>query len=80
MVKKKIGCFITGSWTEAGAMGVFLKKINSNFEYIQCFPIKAKKPKINKPKHKEDIDGSINGFSGEALINEVYRISRTLQK
>lgn len=62
---RKIGCFITGAWTEAGAMSIFLKKINSDFEYIQCFP--------NKPKYKKGLDGKFNGLTGEALIEEVYR-------
>lgn len=61
----KIGCFITGSWTEAGAMSIFLKKINNGFEYIQCLP--------NKPKYKKGLDDSISGLSGEALINEMFR-------
>jgi hypothetical protein len=62
---RRIGCFITDGWTEAGAMGVFLKKINSNFEYIQCFP--------SKPKYKKGLEGKLTGLSGDALIEEVYR-------
>lgn len=62
---RKIGCFITEGWTEAGAMSVFLKKINSNFEYVQCFPTKR--------KYKKGLDGKFNGLTGEALIEEVYR-------
>lgn len=61
----KIGCFITGAWTEAGAMSIFLQKINKDFEYIQCFP--------NKPKYKRGLDGRFNGLTGDALIREVYR-------
>lgn len=64
---KKIGCFITEGWTEAGAMSVFLKKINSNFEYVQCFPTKR------KYKKGLEINREFNGLSGEALIEEVYR-------
>jgi hypothetical protein len=64
-VVRKIGCFITEGWTEAGAMSVFLKKINSNFEYVQCFPTKR--------KYKKGLDGKFNGLSGEALIEEIYR-------
>jgi hypothetical protein len=65
MVRKEIGCFITGGWTEAGAMTVFLKKINCNFEYVQCFP--------KKDKRKDGLDGRLNGCTGKDLINEVYR-------
>lgn len=62
---RKIGCFITEGWTEAGAMSVFLKKINSEFEYIQCFPAKR--------KYTKESDRKLNGLTGEALIEEVYR-------
>jgi hypothetical protein len=62
---RKIGCFITEGWTEAGAMSIFLKKINSNFEYVQCFPTKR--------KYTKGLDGKFNGLTGEALITEVYR-------
>ncbi len=61
----QIGCFITGGWTEAGAMNLFLKKINNNFDYIQCLP--------NKPKYKKGLDAKSSGLTGEALINEMYR-------
>jgi len=62
---RNIGCFITGGWTEAGAMSVFLKKINSNFEYVQCLP--------NKPKYKIGLDEKSSGLTGESLISEIYR-------
>ncbi|WP_088831323.1 hypothetical protein [Paenibacillus tyrfis] len=62
---KKIGCFITGAWTEAGAMTSFLKKINSNYEYIQLLP--------NKPKYKRGLSPEVNGFTGDSLIKEIYR-------
>lgn len=58
---KKIGCFITDAWTEAGAMQEFLKKINSDCEYIQCYP------------HKRRYKKGLNGLTGESLKDEVYR-------
>lgn len=64
-VVKEIGCFITGSWTEAGAMTLFLKRINNNYEYVQCFP--------NKPKFKRGLTGDTNGFTGDKLIEEMLR-------
>lgn len=60
---KEIGCFITGAWTEAGAMTLFLKKINNNFNYVQLLP--------NKPKYRRGLDQKISGLTGDSLINEM---------
>ncbi|WP_424768332.1 hypothetical protein [Paenibacillus sp. sgz302251] len=61
---KEIGCFVTGAWTEAGAMTSFLKKVNGNYEYTQLLP--------NKPKFRRGLDPKVSGLTGDSLIEEMY--------
>lgn len=67
---KRVACFLTCGYTEAGAMQFFLKKINSNYEYKQYLPNRTKKKK-GDPKN---ISSSINGLTGDALLEKIYAI------
>lgn len=65
-----IACFLTCGYTESGAMQFFLKKINDKYDYRQCLPNKT----IKKKGMPKKIDDSINGRTGEALLEKVYEI------
>lgn len=71
----RIACFITCGYTEAGALQAFLRKINSRYEYKQYLPNKTIKRK-GMPKN---IDSSISGLTGEALLEKVYSIVEKLK-
>jgi hypothetical protein len=62
---KKIACYITGGWTECGAMQSFLTKINSGFSYWQRCP--------NKPKGKKGLSPVLSGLTGTNLLEYMYR-------
>lgn len=68
MVKKKIACYITGSWTECGYMTHFLRKINNSFEYWQRFPQKN----IGKKGKTRREELQVHGETGVDLIRKVY--------
>lgn len=70
MVKKRIACFLTCGYTEAGAMQAFLKKINDNYEYKQYLPNKT----IKKKGDSKTISSSISGLTGSALLEKIYKI------
>ena len=70
MVTKRIACFLTCGYTEAGAMQAFLKKINSNYEYKQYLPNKT----IKKKGDSKTISSKISGLTGMALLEKVYTI------
>lgn len=70
MVTKRIACFLTCGYTEAGAMQAFLKKINDNYEYRQYLPNKT----IKKKGDSKTISPKISGLSGSALLEKVYTI------
>ncbi len=65
MVTKRVACFLTCGYTEAGAMQSFLKKINSNYEYRQYLPNKT----IKKKGDSKALSSQISGLTGEALLN-----------
>ena len=67
---KRIACFLTCGYTEAGAMQFFLKKINHQFEYKQYLPNKT----IKKKGDAKNISSSISGLTGEALLEKIYAI------
>ena len=70
MVTKRIACFLTCGYTEAGAMQAFLKKINDNYEYRQYLPNKT----IKKKGDSKTISPKISGLTGSALLEKVYTI------
>ncbi len=70
MVTKRIACFLTCGYTEAGAMQSFLKKINNNYEYRQYLPNKT----IKKKGDSKIISPEISGLTGAALLEKVYTI------
>lgn len=70
MVTKRIACFLTCGYTEAGAMQAFLKKINDNYEYRQFLPNKT----IKKKGEQKTISPKISGLTGSALLKKVYTI------
>ncbi|MCD8347678.1 MAG: hypothetical protein LUD16_06940 [Lachnospiraceae bacterium] len=63
----RIACFFTCGYTEAGAMQLFLKKINPSYDFKQFLPNKTRKrqgdAKIIKPE--------LSGLTGEALLDKV---------
>ncbi|MCD8015476.1 MAG: hypothetical protein LUG99_20410 [Lachnospiraceae bacterium] len=63
----KIACFFTCGYTEAGAMQLFLKKMNPSCDFKQFLPNKTRKrrgdAKIIRPE--------LSGLTGEALIVKV---------
>lgn len=65
-MKKKIACFITSSWTEAGAMKIFLEKIDPNIICEQKLPI--------MPKRNRNMQEDYTGLTGSALISKAYEI------
>lgn len=67
---KRIACFLTCGYTEAGAMQAFLKKINGSFEYKQYLPNRT----IKKKGDSKNISSSISGLTGEKLLEKIYRI------
>jgi hypothetical protein len=67
---KRIACFLTCGYTEAGTMQAFLRKINSNFEYRQYLPNRT----IKKKGDPKNIDSSISGLTGDALLKRIYEI------
>lgn len=67
---KRVACFLTCGYTEAGAMQFFLKKINNNFEYKQYLPNRT----IKRKGDPKNISSSISGLTGEALLEKVYSI------
>jgi hypothetical protein len=73
---KRIACFLTCGYTEAGAMQYFLKKINSSFEYKQYLPNRT----IKKKGDSKNISSSISGLTGEALLEKVYSIIKNHTK
>lgn len=70
MVTKRVACFLTCGYTEAGAMQSFLKKINGNYEYRQYLPNKT----IKKKGDPKALSSQISGLTGEALLEKVYTI------
>lgn len=70
MVTKRIACFLTCGYTEAGAMQAFLKKINDNYEYRQYLPNKT----IRKKGDPKTISPKISGLTGSALLEKIYTI------
>ncbi len=67
---KRVACFLTCGYTEAGAMQFFLKKINNGFEYKQYLPNKT----IKKKGDPKNISSKISGLTGEALLEKIYGI------
>lgn len=67
---KRIACFLTCGYTEAGTMQAFLKKINENYEYKQYLPNRT----IKKKGSPKNISSSISGLTGEKLLEKVYDI------
>lgn len=67
---KRIACFLTCGYTEAGTMQAFLKKINSTFEYKQYLPNRT----IKKKGSPKSISSSISGLTGDKLLEKVYSI------
>lgn len=67
---KRIACFLTCGYTEAGTMQSFLKKINNNYEYKQYLPNKTRKKKGDS----KTINPSISGLTGDALLTKNYDI------
>ena len=70
MVAKRIACFLTCGYTEAGAMQAFLRKINNNYEYKQYLPNKT----IKKKGDSKTISPKISGLTGSALLEKIYTI------
>ena len=70
MVTKRIACFLTCGYTEAGAMQAFLRKINNNYEYKQYLPNKT----IKKKGDSKTISPKISGLTGSALLEKIYTI------
>lgn len=67
---KRIACFLTCGYTEAGAMQSFLRKINPNYDYKQYLPNRT----IKKKGDSKGICSSISGLTGEALLKKIYSI------
>lgn len=67
---KKIACFFTCGYTEAGGMQSFLKNINNHYNYIQFLPNKT----IKKKGMPKNISKDISGLTGKALLNKIYKI------
>lgn len=67
---KKIACFFTCGYTEAGGMQSFLKNINNRYNYIQFLPNKT----IKKKGMPKNISDDINGLTGNSLLQKVYKI------
>lgn len=70
MVTKRIACFLTCGYTEAGAMQAFLRKMNGNYEYKQYLPNKT----VKKKGDPKTISPEISGLTGSALLEKVYTI------
>lgn len=82
--KKRIACFFTAGYTELYAMKTFMKKINTNCEYIQLCPTTERKNKNDiknrhavgtQKRHTESIAQS--GYTGDKLIEFVHNFIRT---
>lgn len=71
---KQIACYITGGWTECGAMQSFLRQINPNLNYRQRCPNKPKRKKgvAIKGETLKGIMPSMSGLTGENLIQFMY--------
>lgn len=71
----KVACYITGGWTECGAMQSFLKKINSRLDYQQRCPHKPKYQKRNAslPIPLTEIRGGHSGLTGSDLVKYLKR-------
>jgi hypothetical protein len=67
---KRVACFLTCGYTEAGAMQAFLKKINGEYEYKQYLPNRT----IKKKGDPKNISSSISGLTGLKLLEKVYKI------
>ena len=67
---KRIACFITCGYTEAGAMQAFLRKINDKFEYKQYLPNRT----VKRKGDSKSISSNISGLTGDALLEKIYEI------
>lgn len=72
---KQIACYITGGWTECGAMQSFLRRINPNLNYRQRCPNKPKGKKgiAIQGKTLKGIMPCMSGLTGEQLIKFMYQ-------
>ena len=67
---KRIACFITCGYTEAGTMQAFLRKINDKYEYKQYLPNRT----IKKKGDSKAISSKLSGLTGDALLEKIYEI------
>lgn len=76
--KKRIACFFTAGYTELNSMKLFMKKINSQVEYIQLCPIGTRRSKDTiKNRHVDNIKTQQNGLTGPGLIEFVLKFVET---
>ena len=67
---ERTACFLTCGYTEAGAMQLFVHKINDRYEFRQYLPNKT----IKKKGMPKNISDAINGLTGDRLLEEIYKI------
>lgn len=70
--RQKVACFFTGGFTEVNAMKLFLRKINSNIDFIQLCPTGTRRSKSDiQNRHIDNIDTNHSGLTGGALIEHI---------
>jgi len=67
-----VGYFCTGGYTEIGSIQSFLEKINSNINFVRCFPI-ANKTCLKRGRLSSTPIRSQNGVTGEDLVKEMKK-------
>lgn len=71
--RQKVACFFTGGFTEVNAMKLFLRKINSNIDFIQLCPTGTRRSKSDiQNRHIDNIDTKHSGLTGGALIEHIF--------
>lgn len=77
-MKKRIACFFTAGYTELNAMKLFMRKINSQVEYIQLCPVGTRRSKNTiKNRHVDNIKTQQNGLTGSGLIEFILKFVET---
>ncbi|MBR0090878.1 MAG: hypothetical protein IJP92_04200, partial [Lachnospiraceae bacterium] len=69
---KRVACFFTCGYTESGAMQQFMRKMNTDCEFVQVLPNKARKKRDGDVWIKSEWEG----LSGSGLHSKVYEILR----
>lgn len=66
---KRVACFITGGYTESGALKIFLKKINPYINFEQVCPNNVRKRKGVVP---QKLTREVSGLTGASLVDYMY--------